>query len=84
MNSCQVPTANRGGGGGSLWYFHTYIGSVHFFFFGGGGGGVNILNFNTFGGIQKNESFFGYEDFVDTFGGLAQNWTKFRGHFYAF
>ena len=26
----------------------------------------------------------GYEDFVDIFGGSSQNWTIFRGHFYAF
>ena len=25
-----------------------------------------------------------YEDFVDIFGGSSQNWTIFRGHFYAF
>ena len=36
--------------------------------------------------------FWGYEDFVDNFflgeggggGGSSQNWTSFRGHFYAF
>ena len=29
--------------------------------------------------------FIGYEDFVDIFFcGLLQNWTNFRGHFYAF
>ena len=26
----------------------------------------------------------GYEDFVDIFLGSSQNWTIFRGHFYAF
>ena len=26
----------------------------------------------------------GYKDFVDIFGGSSQNWTIFRGHFYAF
>ena len=57
-------------------YFHTCVGSGHFlgfkffefqyffiysffFFFLGGGGG----------GVQKNVYFFGYEDFVDIFGG---------------
>ena len=35
-------------------------------------------------GFQKNEYFFGYVDFVDIFGGSSQNWTIFRGHFYAF
>ena len=28
--------------------------------------------------------FLGYEDFVDIFGGSSQNWTIFRGYFYAF
>ena len=28
--------------------------------------------------------FLGYEDFVDIFGGSSQNWTIFRGLFYAF
>ena len=27
---------------------------------------------------------FVYEDFVDIFFGPSQNWTIFRGHFYAF
>ena len=26
----------------------------------------------------------GHEDFVDIFWGSSQNWTIFRGHFYAF
>ena len=30
------------------------------------------------------EYFLGYEDFVDIFWGSSQNWTIFRGHFYAF
>ena len=29
--------------------------------------GVQNLNFNIFRGFQKNEYFFGYEDFVDIF-----------------
>ena len=36
----------------------------------GGGGhfwGFKILNSNIFGGFQKNEYFWGYEDFVDIF-----------------
>ena len=39
-----------------------------------------------FGVFRKNEYFWGYEDFVDIFGGSSQNWTIFRGHFriYAF
>ena len=60
----------------------SYVGSGHFLVF-------QILNFNIFRGFQKNEYFWGYEDFVDFFffwrgGGSSQNWTIFRGHFYAF
>ena len=40
--------------------------------------GFNILNFNIFGGFQKNEYFLGYEDFVDIFLGSPQNWPIFR------
>ena len=43
------------GGGGErdvLRYFHTYVGSGHFL-------GFKILNFNIFGGFQKNEYFWG-------------------------
>ena len=40
-----------------------------FFFLGGGGGG---------GGVQKNEYFWGYEDFVDIFGGSSKNWASLR------
>ena len=54
-----------------------YVGLVHFL-------GFKILNFNIFGGFQKNEYFGGYEDFVCIFGGSSQTWTSFRGHFYAF
>ena len=53
--------------------------------------GVQILNFNILffflgggGGVQKNEYLLEYEDFVDIFWGTSQNWTIFRGHFYAF
>ena len=49
-------------GGGVLLYFHTYVGSGHFL-------GFKILNFNIFGGFQKNKYFLGYEDLVDIFGG---------------
>ena len=51
---------HRGGGGGVLWYFHTYVGSGYFLWF-------KILNFNIFWGFEKNEYFWGYEDFVDIF-----------------
>ena len=34
--------------------------------------GFKTLNFNIFGDFQKNEYFWGYEDFVDIFGGSSQ------------
>ena len=37
---------------GVLEYFHTYIDSDHFW-------GFRILNFNIFGGFQKNDYFWG-------------------------
>ena len=40
------------GPGGVLCYFHTYVDSGHFW-------GLKILNFNIFGGFQKNEYFLG-------------------------
>ena len=39
---------------------------------------VQILNFNMFGGFQKNEYFWGYEDFVDIFWGSSQNCASLR------
>ena len=48
-----------------------------------GGGGQNF-EFQYFGVFQKYEYFLGYEEFVDIFLGSSQNWTIFRGHFYAF
>ena len=48
-----------------------YVGSGYFF-------GFKILNFNIFWGFQKNEYFWGYEDFVDIFWGSSQNWASFR------
>ena len=65
----------RGGGYSDILIHIRWLGS--FFWF-------NILNFNIFLGFQKNDYFWGYEDFVDIFGGSLQNWTIFRGHFYAF
>ena len=35
-------------------------------------------------GFSEKEIFWGYEDYVDILGGSSQNWTCFRGHFYAF
>ena len=65
-----------GGGGGTLIF--SYIPRLWSFF------GVQNLNFNIFGGFQKNEYFLGYEDFMDIFCGSSQNWTIFRDHFYIF
>ena len=41
------------------------------------------MNFSIFEVFQKNENFMGNEDFV-IFWGSSQNWTCFRGLFYAF
>ena len=62
---------------GVLRYFHTYVGLCHF-------SGIQNFEFQFFGDFQKNKYVFGYEDFVDIIWGLSQNWTIFRGHFYAF
>ena len=62
--------------GGSLIF--SYIRRLGSFF------GFKILNFNIFGGFQKNKYFLGYEDFVDIFWGSSQIWTIFRGNLYAF
>ena len=62
--------------GGTLIF--SYIRRLGSFF------GVKILNFNIFLGFQKNKYFLGCDDFVDIFWGSLQNWTIFRGHFYAF
>ena len=53
----------------------------YFFFFLGGGGGSKF--FNIFGGFQKNKYFRGMK-ILWIFFGSSQNWTIFRGHFYAF
>ena len=62
--------------GGVLRYFHTYVCSGHFW--------VQNFEFQYFWGFQKNEYFLGCVDLVDIFWGSSQNWTIFRGHFYAF
>ena len=59
-----------GGGGGTLIFSH--IRRLGPFL------GFKILNFNIFFGFQKNEYFLGYEDFVDIFWGLSQNWASLR------
>ena len=45
---------------GIILFFHAYVGLGYF-------GGFKILNFNIFGGFQKTEYFWGYEDFMDIF-----------------
>ena len=62
----------QGGGGFSDIFIHT---SARIMFF-----WLKILNFNIFLGFQKGKK---YEDFVDMFLGSSQNWTIFRGYFYA-
>ena len=59
MQACAVPGV--GGGGGTLIFSHIRRLGLLF--------GFKTLNFNIFGGFQKNEYFLGYEDFVDIFGG---------------
>ena len=61
---------STGGGGGTLIFSHIRRFGLFF--------GFKILNFNIFGGFQKNEYFLGYEDFVDIFGGSSQNWASLR------
>ena len=46
--------------------------------------GVKNFEFQYFLGFRKMNIFWWYEDFVDIFLGSSQNWTLFRGHFYAF
>ena len=66
----------RGKGGGTLIF--SYIHRLGPFFW------VQNFEFRYFWGFQKNKYFLGYENFVDIFLGSSQNWTIFRGHFYAF
>ena len=63
-------------GGGTLIF--SYIRRLGPFF------GGQIFEFQYFLGFQKNENFFGCENFVDIFLGSSQNWTSFRGYFYVF
>ena len=53
-----------GGGGGTLIFSHICRLGLLF--------GFKILNFNIFGGFQKNE------DFVDIFLRSSQNWASYR------
>ena len=56
----------QGGGGGTLIF--SYIRRLGSFFL-----WVKFLNFNIFGGFQKNEYFLGCENFVDIFWGHPIN-----------
>ena len=58
--------------GGTLIFSH--IRRLGLFFW----GGFKILNFNIFWGFQKNEDFWGYEDFVDISWGSLQNWANLK------
>ena len=57
---------------------------------GGGGGGTLIFSYirrlESFLGGQNFEfqDFLGFQKMNDIFGGVTQNWTIFRVHFYAF
>ena len=66
----------RGGGGGTLIF--SYIRRLWPFF-----GGLKFC-ISIFLGFQKNKYFWGYEDFVDIFGGSSQHRTIFRDHIYTF
>ena len=57
-------------GGGTLIFSH--ICRLGLFFL------VQNSEFQFFWGFQKNEYFFGYEDFADIFWGSSQNWASFR------
>ena len=70
------PWGGGGGGGYSDFFMHTQARVIFFLF--------KTFNFNIFKGFQKNKYFFGYDNFVNIFLGSSQNWTIFRGHFYAF
>ena len=57
-----------------LWYFHIHVGSGHFC--------VRSFEFHYFCDFQKND--FWVWRFVGYFEESSQNWTIFRGHFYAY
>ena len=65
----------RGGGGTLIFPYIRRLGPFL---------GVQNFEFRYFLGFQKNKYFLGYENVVDIFLGSSQNWTIFRGHFYAF
>ena len=61
----------KGGGGDTAIFSHIRRLGLIF--------GFKILNFNIFGVSRKMIIFWGYEDFVDIFGGSSQNWASLRG-----
>ena len=61
------------GGGGTLIFSH--IPRLRLFW------GLKISNGDTFGGFQKQEYSFGYEDFVDIFGGSSQKLGYIKGSY---
>ena len=74
----KAPCYPGGGGGGGTLIF-SYIHRLGTFFL--------VQNFEFqyfFWFFRKINTFLGYEDFVDIFWGSSQNWTIFRGYFYAF
>ena len=69
------PFSLREGGGGTLIF--SYIHRLRLFY-----GGQN-LNFNILWVFRKLNNFGGMKILWIFFGGTLQNWTIFRGHFYA-
>ena len=59
-----------GGWGGTLIFSHIH--RLRLFF------GIQNSEFQYFLGFEKKEYFLGYEDFVDIFWGLSQNWASLR------
>ena len=73
----------RGGGGGGTLIF-SYVRRLRSFFFFFFGGGVQNFEFRYFWGFSKIHIFLSMKILWIFFGGSSQNWTIFRGHFYAF
>ena len=63
-HGCIIPI---GGGGHLIFSYKRRLGPIL---------GFKILICITFGGLQKNKYFGGYEDFVHMFGESSQNWTR--------
>ena len=63
VKSRNSPCVLRGVGGEGGTQIFSFIRRLDHFL------GFKILNFNIFGGFQKNEYFLGYEDFVGIFFG---------------